>query len=77
MDNSAVNYSDEINNQGKISKATKMVILGDKFLLEKVKYLCDYHYEELVESGATLFSHSALLSEFNENTECDYCKRER
>lgn len=76
MDDFGANYLGDLDNQNKASKATKMVILGNKFTLENVKYLCDYHYTELIESGAVIFSRSAILQESGIDIYCEQCKRE-
>jgi hypothetical protein len=69
MSDLGTTYPDE----KKISKATKMVILTS---IDKRKYLCDYHYNVLVDSGVAMLSHSSILEEFG-NVLCDECAKER
>lgn len=57
----------------KISKATKMVVLGDKILIENTKAVCDYHYDKLVEGGVKMYAHTTIFSDAP-SIECDYCK---
>lgn len=65
-----------------ISKATKLVILttggrpGVPKEISNRLYVCDSHYDQLVESGVDIEHHSSLLDEFGFE-KCDMCLKER
>lgn len=56
-----------------ISKATKMVVLTT---IDKRKYVCDYHYNALLDGGVSMSSHSTVLEECG-YIPCDECVKER
>ena len=56
----------------KISKATKMVVIGEKISAGTVKAVCDYHYDQLLEKGVKILTHTTILPEVYPD-DCDYC----
>jgi hypothetical protein len=63
-----------------ISKATHMVILDNVITPNKILRLCDYHYNELIDSGVSIVSKSAIIEEFINafgSEDCDKCLKER
>ena len=56
-----------------ISKATKMVVLGEKITAENTKAVCDYHYDLLISNGTKIYHHTPVFQEAPA-VECDYCR---
>jgi hypothetical protein len=59
-----------------VSKATHMIVTGVLTNPNNVKRLCDYHYNELIDGGATIISKSVIIEEFG-SVECDICLKEK